>query len=142
MTTTTVLASGSVIALVMLAPLGAQTLSATPNIAAAPTAAIQYFAGGVGSVQRQSMQSLAATYNLLVKFAEANGDYLVPDAVSVRKGKTEVLSVTDAGPLLYVNLPNGIYTVAATYKGVVRSKSVSVAGRAPALVLTWPVQAN
>jgi hypothetical protein len=137
-----VLAAGSVIALVTLAPLGAQTLSATPNIAAAPTAAIRYSAGGVGSDQRNAMQGLAASHNLLVKFAEANGDYLVPDAVSVRKGNAEVLSVTDAGPLLYVNLPNGIYTVAATYKGVVRSKSVSVAGSAPEVVLTWPVQAN
>jgi hypothetical protein len=144
MKTPIALAAASVTALVMLAflaPLSAQTLSATPS-SAARTAGVPYSAGGVGLDQRNEMQRLAASHNLLVKFAEANGDYLVPDAVSVRKGNTELLSVTDAGPLLYVNLPNGTYTVAATYKGVVRSKSVSVAGSAPEVVLTWPVQAN
>jgi hypothetical protein len=141
MKTPIALAAASIIALLTVSPLSAQTLSATPN-SAARTAGIPYSAGGVGLDQRHEMQRLAASHNLLVKFAEANGDYLVPDTVSVRKGNTEVLSVTDAGPLLYVNLPNGTYTVAATYKGVVRSKSVSVAGNAPEVVLTWPVQTN
>jgi hypothetical protein len=144
MKTPIALAGASVIALVMLAPLaplGAQTLSATPKNTAS-TGGVHYASGGVGLDQRNEMQRLAASHNLLVKFAEANGDYLVPDTVSVRKGNTELLSVTDAGPLLYVNLPNGIYTVSATYKGVVRSKSVSVAGSAPEMVLTWPVWVN
>jgi hypothetical protein len=138
-----VAAATYVTALVLLAPLvppGAQTLSANPKNTEA--AGIQYSAGGVGLDQRNQMQRLAASHNLLVKFAEANGDYVVPDAVSVRKGNVELLSVTDAGPLLYVNLPNGTYIVAATYKGVVRSKSISVAGTAPEVVLTWPTQAN
>lgn len=135
------LAAVSIIALVTVSPLSAQTLSATPH-SAARIAGVQYAAGGVGLDQRNEMQRLAASHNLLVKFAEANGDYLVPETVSVRKGNTELLSVTDAGPLLYVNLPNGIYTVTATYKGVVRSKSFSIAGSAPEVLLTWPVQAN
>lgn len=141
MKTPIALAAASIIALVTVSPLSAQTLSATPS-SAARIAGVPYSAGGVGLEQRNEMQRLAASHNLLVKFAEANGDYLVPETVSVRKGNTEVLSVTDAGPLLYVNLPNGTYTVAATYKGVVRSKSVSIAGSAPEVVLTWPVHAN
>ncbi|HTE16100.1 MAG TPA: hypothetical protein VK642_13580 [Burkholderiales bacterium] len=136
------LAAGSVIALVLGAPVAAQTVSAIPKNAAAKTSGVQYTAGGVGLDARAEMQSLAASHNLLVKFAEGDGAYLIPDSISIRKGSADVLSVTDTGPLLYVNLPNGVYTVAATYKGVVRSKSVSVAGRAPDVVLTWPSQLN
>jgi hypothetical protein len=141
MKTSIAIPAASFLALAMLNPLSAQTLSATHG-RAAHTAGIPYSAGGVGLDQRNEMQRLGASHNLLIKFSEANGDYLVPDSVSVRQGNTELLSVTDAGPLLYVNLPNGIYTVAASYKGVVRSKSVSIAGRAPEVLLTWPVSAN
>ncbi|HTD90562.1 MAG TPA: hypothetical protein VK663_07855 [Burkholderiales bacterium] len=137
------LGAGAIVALVLTGPVSAQTLSAMPNSnAGTQTKGVHYVAGGVGLDARAEMQGLAASHNLLVKFAEGSGDYVVPDSVSVRKGSVDVLSVADSGPLLYVNLPNGVYTVVATYKGVVRSKEISVAGRSPDLVLTWPAQQN
>lgn len=135
--------AGSAIALALLAlaaPVKAQTFFVATNNAAAQSSGIKYAAGGVGLDARAEMQGLAASHNLLVKFAVAGGEFLVPDSVSVRKGNVDVLTITDSGPLLYVSLPNGAYTVLATYQGVVRSKTVNVVGRTPDVVLTWPVQ--
>ena len=143
MKTTLSYAAGAVIALTFVGPIAAQTGSATSNNTnAGQVKGIHYVAGGVGLDARAEMQRLAASHNLLVKFAEGDGAYLIPDSVSVRRGAEEVLNVTETGPWLYVNLPNGSYTVAATYKGVVRSKVVNVAGRVPDVVLTWPTQSN
>ncbi len=135
--------AGSVIALAVIAPSGAQTFSAMANNATQTnTNGIRYAAGGVGLDARAEMQGLAASHNLLLMFAESSGEFLIPDSVSVRKGGVDVLNVSDTGPLLYVNLPNGSYTVSASYKGVVRSKAINVAGRTPDVVLTWPGQLN
>lgn len=137
----TTVSAGLAVALAFAAAAQAQRLSAMPQ-STAPRAGIQYFSGGVGLDQREQMRGLAFSHNLLIKFAEADGDYVIPESVSIRKGNTEVLRVNDAGPLLFVNLPHGTYTLAATYNGVVRTKSVQVAGRSPDVVLTWPAAAN
>jgi hypothetical protein len=132
----------SAIALASLAltvPVAAQTFAIAANNAVAQSSGIRYTAGGVGLDARAEMQGLAASHNLLVKFAEVGGEFLVPDSVSVRKGNVDVLTITDSGPLLYVSLPNGTYTVLATYQGVVRSRAVNVSTRTPDVVLTWPV---
>jgi hypothetical protein len=137
-------AAGAAIALASIAmSASAQAQSvfvAANNNPSAQAGGIRYAAGGVGLDARAEMQGLAASHNVLIKFAEASGEYLVPDTVSVRQGNADVLKIANSGPLLYVNLPNGTYTVLATYQGVVRSKAITVAGRAPDLVLTWPVQ--
>lgn len=104
----------------------------------AQVASVPYAAGGVGLDARAELKNRAGAYNLRMMFAEPNGEFLVPDSVSVRKGNIDVLMVTNAGPLLYVNVPNGTYVVHANYKGVVRTKVLSVAGRMPDVVLTWP----
>lgn len=132
---------GLAMALALAAASNAQRHSAMQQSAAA-AAGIQYFSGGVGLDQRDQMRGLAVSHNLLIKFAEADGDYVIPESVAIRKGNAEMLRVSDAGPLLYLNLPNGTYTLAATYNGMVRTKVVQVAGRSPDLVLTWPTPAN
>jgi hypothetical protein len=137
--------AGSVLALIMVAPIGAQTFTAMANDAAQMNGiqnGIPYATGGVGLDARAEMQGLAGSYNLFLMFAESSGEFLVPESVSVRKGSVDVLNVSASGPLLFVKLPNGAYTVHATYKGVVRSKAINVAGRTPDVVLTWPAQVN
>lgn len=137
---------GSGMVLALIAPVKAQTFSAVVrnSVVQANGAqnGVQYAAGGVGVDARAEMQGLAASHNALVMFAESSGEFLIPDSVSVRKGGVDVLNVSDTGPLLYLKLPNGAYTVFATYKGVVRSKAIQVAGRTPDVVLAWPTQPN
>lgn len=136
--------AGSAIALASLvwaAPVGAQTFFTVANNPA-QSGGVQYAAGGVGLDARTEMERLAASHNVLVKFAVAGGEFVVPDSVSVRKGNMDVLNLSDSGPLLYMSLPNGTYTVAATYQGMVRSRAVNVAGRTPEVVITWPVPAQ
>jgi len=132
----------STLVLTLIAPVRAQTSSPVIKTAAVQTTGIQYMAGGVGLDARAELQKNAAAYNVLFMFAESNGEFVIPESVSVRKGSVDMLSVPDSGPLMYVSLPNGAYTVAATYKGVVRSKAIQVTGRMPDVVLTWPAQTN
>lgn len=113
-----------------------------PDRAGAQGKGVHSVAGGVGADARAEMLGLATSHTLLIKFAGTDGAYLLPDYVAIRKGNAQVLQMTDAGPLLYVNLPNGVYTVVARYKGVVRSKTVSAGGRLTDVLLTWPLQAQ
>jgi hypothetical protein len=136
------LLAGTVITLSVAAPVAAQSMLTPATGATVRASGVAYTAGGVGLDARAEMQSQARPYNLLVMFAESSGEFLIPDAISVRRGNVDVLNVFDSGPLLYVNLPNGAYTVQATYHGVVRSKVVNVTGRMPDMLLTWPSQTN
>ncbi|MNR02599.1 hypothetical protein D3C85_1184550 [compost metagenome] len=49
-----------------------------------------------------------------------------------------MLNVSDAGPLLYVQLPPGQYKVTGNAQGETRQQLVTVNGKAPATVnLNW-----
>ena len=129
-------------AMALAMPCSAQTIAtvkrALANTSVEQAGAVKYISGGVGLDARADVQHQAQSYNLRMMFAELSGAFLIPDSVSLRKGQTEVLNVGNAGPLLYVNVPNGTYTIHASYRGVVRTKAVTVAGRTPDVVLTWP----
>lgn len=105
----------------------------------AQDSSIQYSTGGIGVEDRAEMKGAAGAFNVLLMFGQPTGQFVVADSVTIRKGTVEVLQVTDAGPLLYMNLPYGTYTVEANYKGVLRSRAVNVARRTPDVMLRWPV---
>jgi hypothetical protein len=91
----------------------------------------EYITGGVGSEQREEMKAQRGQYNLLLTFAERDGEMRAGVAVTVRDraGKT-VLEVPDAGPMVYAKLPPGTYRVTASADGVERVRTATV-GRAP-----------
>lgn len=91
----------------------------------------EYITGGVGSEQREEMKARRGDYNLLLTFANRDGEMRASVAVTVRdrSGKT-VLEVPDAGPMLYAKLPPGTYRVTASTDGVERVRTATV-GRAP-----------
>jgi hypothetical protein len=94
--------------------------------------------GGVGDDERLAMESRMGHYSTRMVFSEDNGQYVVPDTLTVTKRGTEVMHVSSAGPLVYAQMPPGQYVIQATYKGVIRSKTINVTSRASDVHLTWP----
>lgn len=81
-------------------------------------AGVAYMMGGIGTGEREAMESQGEDYNLKLSFSEKSGVYLTDVGVVVenRNGK-EVLNITTNGPWLYLQLPRGSYTVKSTYNG-------------------------
>lgn len=74
--------------------------------------AVAYFSGGVGSDERARMEQMAAGFNLRVEMAAPAGNYQGGGHVVIRDAaRKTVLDTTTDGPLLYVKLPPGHYTV-------------------------------
>jgi hypothetical protein len=134
---TSLLASAMILSIAV--PASAQFMPVALQGNSAQNNAIQYSTGGIGLEDRAEMKGAAGAFNVLLMFGQPTGQFVVIDSVTIRKGNAEVLQVTDAGPLLYMNLPSGTYTVDANYKGVTRSRTVHVARRSPDVMLRWPV---
>lgn len=100
---------------------------------------ITYLSGGVGEDEAKAIQQ-ATGYNLHMTFAIGPENKYVPDVdVAIQKvpGQT-VLTLSDAGPLVYVQLPPGKYTVVATRNGEERRDTAEVgSGAARNLVFHW-----
>jgi hypothetical protein len=123
-------------------------LAATPMIAdAQPTVDVQmtstiFLNGGIGVDEADAMRSRAAEFPLRVIFAEGPRNEFtanVPLAIVDERGNA-VLVVPDAGPLLYVMLPTGTYTVSAESDGIRKTQQVTLSqGRGRDVVFHWSV---
>ncbi|MGF0241536.1 hypothetical protein ACQR3P_19990 [Rhodococcus sp. IEGM1300] len=100
---------------------------------------IAYLSGGIGEDEAKAIQQ-ATGYNLHMTFSIGPEGKYVPDVdVVVQKAKGEtVLKLNQAGPLVYVQLPPGKYTVAATRNGKVQHNTTDVGtSTARNLVFHW-----
>ncbi len=104
---------------------------------------VTYMCGGVGEDESRYMkQTAAGDYDLMMTFAERNGNYVADVAVSIKdaRGKT-VLDTTCDGPILLVDLPSGGYRIHAEADGRALDRTALVkAGKGPARQVTfaWP----
>ncbi|MNS13060.1 hypothetical protein D3C72_446450 [compost metagenome] len=100
---------------------------------------ITYLSGGIGEDESKAIQQTTG-YNLHMTFSVGTGNEYAPDVnVVIQKapGQT-VLTLNDAGPLVYVKLPAGKYTVIATRNGETRQDVADVGnGAARNLVFHW-----
>jgi hypothetical protein len=87
---------------------------------------IDYVNGGAGEEARTAMAQMQPGFDLKLVFSNASGEYLVADHVSVNGRSGSVLEVDRAGPLLFVKLPPGDYTVAASVEGRTEQRPVKV----------------
>lgn len=105
---------------------------------------ISYLSGGVGSDESTAIKSEMGNYPLVLEFAgktNTGNDYLadIPVQISDAHG-TVVLDTSTRGPFMLISLPNGRYTVTATYNGSEVRRVVSVAAGAHARELfIWPM---
>jgi hypothetical protein len=100
---------------------------------------ITYLSGGIGEDEARAIEQ-AQGYNLHMTFAIGPENKYVPDVdVTVQKVSEEiVLTLGDAGPLVYVQLPPGKYNVVATRNGEARRDTAEVgSGAARKLVFHW-----
>jgi hypothetical protein len=100
---------------------------------------ITYLSGGVGEDEAKAIQQTTG-YNLHMTFATGPENKYIPDVdVVIQKAQGQpVLTLTQAGPLVYVQLPPGKYTVVATRNGEERSVTAVVgSGAANNLVFHW-----
>ena len=100
---------------------------------------VTYLSGGIGEDEAKAIQQ-ATGYNLHMTFTiGAEGKY-VPDVdVLIQKDQGQtVLTLSQAGPLVYVQLPPGKYTVVATRNGEERRDTADVGTGTPRnLLFNW-----
>ena len=100
---------------------------------------ITYLSGGIGEDEARPIGQ-AQGYNLHMTFAIGPENKYVPDVdvtVQSASGQT-LLTLSDAGPLVYVQLPPGKYSVVATRNGEERRDTAEVgSGAARNLVFHW-----
>ncbi|MHC8302256.1 MULTISPECIES: carboxypeptidase regulatory-like domain-containing protein [unclassified Pseudomonas] len=102
---------------------------------------ITYLSGGIGEDESKAIQQTTG-YNLHMTFSIGPENKYVPDVdVVIQKapGQT-VLTLSQAGPLVYVQLPPGKYSVVATRNGEAKHDTTDVgSGTARNLVFHWNV---
>lgn len=100
---------------------------------------ITYLSGGIGEDEARAIGQ-AQGYNLHMTFAIGPENKYVPDVdvtVQSASGQT-LLTLSEAGPLVYVQLPPGRYSVVATRNGEERRDTAEVgSGAARNLVFHW-----
>jgi hypothetical protein len=100
---------------------------------------ITYLSGGIGMDESKAIQQ-STGYNLHMTFSVGTGNEYIPDVeVVIQKAPGQaVLTLNNAGPLVYVRLPEGRYTVIATRNGVERRDVADIgSGAARNLVFHW-----
>jgi len=100
---------------------------------------VTYLAGGIGEDEAKAIQQ-SSGYNLHMTFAVGVQDEYTADVdVMIQKspGQT-VLTLNQTGPLVYVQLPPGKYTVVVTRNGETRRDVTDVGSGTPRnLVFHW-----
>ena len=103
--------------------------------------AVTYITGGIGDDEIAAMKASIGAYNLLISDSEKDGSYTAGIDVTIRNGHGQiVLNAKNTGPLLYVKLAPGDYTMDAMYHGVENVRDVTIGPKRPTEVnFIWPV---
>jgi hypothetical protein len=113
-------------------PAMAQSISESmPELAAhtpvlEQSAGIEYISGGAGLEQRDAIVAVQTRFPLRIVLSGKGGEYIVADSLIVRDGSGHAMTISDAGPLVMLNVPPGRYTVEATFQGRTRHTVVHV----------------
>ena len=105
---------------------------------------IAYVTGGIGLAERNYLASVKKEYSLEVEAALTNGEFIADVVVSVKRGDDVVLQAEMDGPHLYAALPEGKYSVSASYSGNEKSQTVVISktGQRRALFIWKPIEAE
>ena len=103
------------------APAGAPASAPAPAASAAASATVPHLCGGIGFDGRAAMRRHAHEYNLGVWLTTTHAAYLADMPITVSQGGKVVAQFVSDGPLCYLKLPAGDYTVSSTRRGETRS---------------------
>ncbi|MFP4316024.1 MAG: hypothetical protein ACOC24_02130 [Desulfovibrionales bacterium] len=87
---------------------------------------VRVVSGGVGQSEREYLQDLDGDFSLKLVFVLKSGSYLSQIPVSVTGQNRIALQTESSGPWMLMELPEGTYTVKATYEGVEKTREISV----------------
>ncbi|KPM61392.1 MULTISPECIES: hypothetical protein [Pseudomonas] len=100
---------------------------------------VRYLQGGIGQDEANALRKTPG-YDLHVELSTGpEGKFQSGATVDIQNAQGQpVLSLTDAGPLLYVQLPPGKYKVTGNAQGETVQQLVTVNGKTPTTVnLNW-----
>jgi hypothetical protein len=90
----------------------------------------RFWNGGIGEEEVLAMRGQAYAFPLRLVFSDGPRNEFtanVPVVIYDERGNA-VFALPDAGPMLYVTLPEGRYTVTAQVDGIAKTQRVTVAG--------------
>lgn len=100
---------------------------------------VTFVTGGVGRDQSTALRQARKQWPMSLQFTGPGASYISDVHVVIAKGGNTVLDTTTHGPYLLVRLPQGRYTVTATYSGVTRKQTLHVRGNGSArATLSFP----
>jgi hypothetical protein len=118
-------------------------LASMPHLVYAENIAInntKYTNGGIGQEEADEMRTKTGDFNLRLYMSEGkHGDFITDAKVTItdKKGNI-VLDLASGGPMLFVYVINGIYTIKADYLGATLTRKVVVTNhRGVNVYLTW-----
>lgn len=98
---------------------------------------VTYLSGGIGLEQSLAIKEVMNNYPLVLTFvgrsANNANEYLsdIPVTISDKSGH-KILDVQSDGPFMLASLPDGRYTVSASYRGITENYGVNVSRHAHA----------
>jgi len=103
---------------------------------------IAWMSGGIGKAEADAMRAQASRYDLRLVLAEARkprAAFLGQATVKITDARGKATSIRTDGPLLFLKLPPGHYSVMADVEGHRLTRSVTVTPKAPVqATLLWP----
>ena len=111
----------------------------SPKVQTSPTG-IQYMTGGIGEDQVDDMRHHAKKFTLNLIFSEGTSGRSVTDVnVNIYSETDErVFRIVGAKPVLYVNLPIGMYTILANNNGQKLRHKFTIEGSTnQKIILNW-----
>jgi len=110
----------------------------TPTLYEQTDGSITYVTGGIGENETAELENAKPYYNVHITNAQKNGAFVSDTSVVIQDRKGNDLIATKTGPLLYVNLPAGRYTLFAENSGIVQEKKFTVSAKKPSdFSLMW-----
>ena len=87
-----------------------------------------YVNGGAGDDQIRYMQSIAKNWPMRIMFSQLKANEFVAgvNLLITDRRNTTFLQLEDAGPLTYVQLPPGTYSITATHGGQSQTRKLTV----------------
>jgi hypothetical protein len=101
---------------------------------------LKYSNGGIGQEESDEMKAKAGDFNLRLYMSEGKQGHFITDTkiVITDKNGIDVLNLASGGPMLFVDVKNGIYIIKADYLGSIITRKVVVANhRGVNVYLTW-----
>jgi hypothetical protein len=108
---------------------------------------VTYITGGIGEDEQQMLEAVKPEYNLHIMSASMNGAFVGDAQVLITRGngeQTEEMLNVVAGPLLYVKLPAGSYSLLASLGEQTKRQNftIGVKRKTARVHLGWNVHAS